>query len=111
LPREDWHRKGLGTTLDGGPPLKTAPEEVSMGVGTSIFLIAVGAILDFAVTVTTPGFNLHIIGQILMVVGILGLALSLMFWSTWGGFHRRTVYEGSDMAPARRRRVIEEEIN
>jgi len=83
-----------------------------MGLGTSIFLIAVGAILDFAVTVTTPGFNLHVIGQILMVVGILGLALSLVFWnSLGGGFHRRTVYEDSDMAPARRRRVIEEEIN
>ena len=82
-----------------------------MGLGTSIFLIAVGAILDFAVTVTTPGFNLHVIGQILMVVGILGLALSLVFWSSWGGFRRRTVYEGSVLAPSRRRRVFEEEID
>ena len=84
-----------------------------MGLGSSIFLIAVGAILDFAVTVSTPGFNLHVIGQILMVVGILGLALSLIFWGSWGGFHRRrTVYEGADVGvPARRRRVIEEEID
>ncbi len=57
-----------------------------MGLGTSIVLIAVGAILRFAVTVTTTGFNLHTIGVILMVVGAVGLVLSLVFWSTWGGF-------------------------
>jgi len=82
-----------------------------MGLGSSIFLIAIGAILDFAVTVSTPGFNLHVIGQILMVVGILGLALSLVFWGSWGGFHRRAVYQGSDFRPTRRRRVIEEDID
>jgi sulfite exporter TauE/SafE len=66
-----------------------------MGLGTSIFLIAVGAILDFAVDVQTQGFNLHTIGVILMVVGAIGAVLSLVFWSSWGGFHssRRTVVE------------------
>jgi hypothetical protein len=64
-----------------------------MGVGTSLFLIAVGAILDFAVSVTTTGFNINTIGVILMIVGAVGLVLSLFFWSSWGGggFHRRTV--------------------
>jgi hypothetical protein len=65
-----------------------------MGVGTSIVLIAAGAILRFAVSVTTTGFNLHSIGLILMIVGALSLVLSIMFWSSWGGFgggggHRR----------------------
>ena len=57
-----------------------------MGVGTSIVLIATGAILRFAVSVTTTGFNLHSIGRILIIVGALSLLLSIMFWSTWGGF-------------------------
>ena len=56
-----------------------------MGLGTSIVLIAVGAILRFAVTVTTTGFNLHTIGVILMIVGAVGLVLSMIFWSSWGG--------------------------
>jgi uncharacterized membrane protein YidH (DUF202 family) len=57
-----------------------------MGVGTSIVLIAAGAILRFAVSVTTTAFNLHSIGLILMIVGALSLVLSIMFWSSWGGF-------------------------
>jgi hypothetical protein len=57
-----------------------------MGIGTSIVLIAAGAILRFAVSVTTTGFNLHSIGLILMIVGALSLVLSIMFWSSWGGF-------------------------
>jgi hypothetical protein len=57
-----------------------------MGLGTSIVLIAVGAIMRFAVSVTTTGFNIHTIGVILMVVGVVGLLLSIMFWSAWGGF-------------------------
>ena len=51
-----------------------------MSIGTSIFLIAVGAILDFAVTVDNPkGFDLNTIGVILMVVGAIGLLLSLLW--------------------------------
>jgi hypothetical protein len=57
-----------------------------MGLGTSIVLIAIGAILDFAVNVTSSGFNIHTIGVILMIVGVLGLVTSLFFWSSWGGF-------------------------
>jgi hypothetical protein len=56
-----------------------------MGLGTSLILIAVGAILRFAVSVTTSGFNLHTIGIILMIIGAIGLVLSLIFWSSWGG--------------------------
>jgi Domain of unknown function (DUF6458) len=60
-----------------------------MGIGVSLFLLAIGAILDFAVDVQTSGFNLNTIGVILMVVGAIGLLFSLMFWSSWGGPHRR----------------------
>ena len=50
-----------------------------MGIGTSIFLIAFGAILKFAVTATVSGIDLATVGVILMIVGIVGLVLSLMF--------------------------------
>lgn len=59
-----------------------------MGVGTSLVLIAIGAILRFAVTVTTSGFNVHTIGIILLIIGAVGLIISLFFWSSWGGFGR-----------------------
>jgi len=52
-----------------------------MGIGTSIFLIAVGAILKFAVTTTVSGIELATVGVILMVVGIIGLVFSLMILS------------------------------
>ena len=55
-----------------------------MGLGVSIFLIAVGAILAFAVELTATGININMIGVILMVVGVIGLLLSLVFWSSWG---------------------------
>ena len=49
-----------------------------MGTGTALFLIAVGAILWFAVTATAiPGLNLHIVGIILLVIGVVGLLLPM----------------------------------
>ena len=56
-----------------------------MGLGVSLFLIAVGAILTWAVTATVTGIDVNAVGVILMVVGIVGLLLSLLFWSSWGG--------------------------
>ncbi|HEV2591228.1 MAG TPA: hypothetical protein VGU02_04980 [Gaiellaceae bacterium] len=56
-----------------------------MGIGVSLILIAAGAILTWAVNATVSGLSIHTIGVILMVVGIVGLLLSLMFWSSWGG--------------------------
>ena len=58
-----------------------------MGIGLSIFFIAVGAILRFAVSVTTEGFDLHMVGDILMIVGVIGALFSLIFWSSWGGWN------------------------
>ncbi len=68
-----------------------------MGVGVSILLIAAGAILTWAVNATVSGLEIQTIGVILLIVGIVGLVLSLIFWSSWGGFanggtRRRTTY-------------------
>jgi hypothetical protein len=66
-----------------------------MGVGVSILLIAAGAILTWAVTATVSGVSIQTVGVILLIVGIIGLVLSLVFWSSWGGFNggaRRRTY-------------------
>ncbi len=57
-----------------------------MGVGVSMFLIAVGLILWLAVTVDANGIDINMVGIILVLVGAVGLLLSLIFWSSWGGF-------------------------
>ena len=67
-----------------------------MGLGVGIFLTAIGAILAFAVNAEVSGVNIHTIGWILMIVGIAGVVLSMIFWSSWGGpggVRRRTVVD------------------
>jgi hypothetical protein len=64
-----------------------------MPLGTSIFLIAVGAILRYAVTATTSPINLHTVGLILIIVGILGVVLSLFWMVTWSPRRRDRVVE------------------
>lgn len=59
-----------------------------MGIGVSLFLIAVGAILTFAVSATAEGLDINTVGIILMIVGGLGLMLSLLFWSSFAPFNR-----------------------
>ena len=76
-----------------------------MGIGVSIILIAVGAVLAFAVHVSTSGFNVHTVGYILLVVGIVGALISMMFWSTWGGFGGRSA---AGPAGGRRTTVVED---
>ena len=66
-----------------------------MTIGAGIFLIAVGAILRFGIsTVSTHGFGVHTIGDILMVVGAIGVVLWLLVWAPWAprARSRRTVY-------------------
>jgi heme/copper-type cytochrome/quinol oxidase subunit 2 len=71
-----------------------------MGIGTSILLIAIGAILRFAVSAHASGFSIHTVGLILIVVGIVGLVISLFLSTLWaertrGGYvgrRRRDVY-------------------
>jgi hypothetical protein len=56
-----------------------------MGIGVSLILIAAGAILAFAVNATVSGLDINTVGYILIVVGAVGLVLSMVFWSSWGG--------------------------
>ena len=58
-------------------------------IGLSLFLIAVGAILAWAVDAKVSGLDIIVVGVILMVVGLLGLALSLLFWASFAPFARR----------------------
>ena len=64
-----------------------------MGIGVSIFLLALGAILAFAVDVQANGIDINTVGVILMVVGAIGLATSFLFWDRmgFGSSTRRTV--------------------
>ena len=68
-----------------------------MGLGVGIFLIAVGAVLAFAVHSTSGAVDVHTVGWILMLVGLLGVLLSVIFWQSWAGpgywtTRRRTTY-------------------
>jgi hypothetical protein len=79
-----------------------------MGIGVSLILIAVGAILTWAVETSVSGLDVNAVGVILMIVGLVGLVLSLVFWSTWWGpgYLRRTAVAGPDR---RRRHVVVED--
>ena len=66
-----------------------------MGIGVSIFLVALGAILAFAVNAEVSGLDVQTVGWILLAVGVIGLVLSMIFWSSWGGVpgdRRRATY-------------------
>jgi uncharacterized protein DUF6458 len=78
-----------------------------MGIGVSIFLIAVGAVLAFAVDAEVSGLDIQVVGWILLVVGAVGILLSLLFWGSWGGWGRREVVEER---PARRETVVREDV-
>lgn len=59
-----------------------------MSLGVSLFLIATGAILAFAVTATVQGLEIATVGWILMILGGVGLLLSLLFWSSFAPYGR-----------------------
>lgn len=62
-----------------------------MGIGVSVFLIAAGAIMAFAVEVdSSNGFNINNAGVILMIIGAIGLAMTALIW---GPRTRRTVVD------------------
>jgi hypothetical protein len=101
-------RSRVSAALKPGRPL---PEGINLGgftmtLGTSLFLIAVGAVLRFAVNVSTSGFNIHTVGVILMIVGAVGFIISLL-WMTTGADRRNrpvrehVVYDDRDYPPAR----------
>jgi Domain of unknown function (DUF6458) len=68
-----------------------------MGIGTSLFLIAVGAILYFAVNADISGLEISTVGIILMVVGVIGLLISLFFLSSARRGTTRTVVRDRDV--------------
>ncbi|MBW3620312.1 MAG: hypothetical protein KY461_08710 [Actinobacteria bacterium] len=68
-----------------------------MRIGVSIFLIALGAILRFALETSVDGIDLAMTGVILMVVGVLGLVLSLAFWSSLSPSRRRGTVAGTQV--------------
>jgi hypothetical protein len=73
-----------------------------MGIGFSLFLFVVGAILTFAVDVNSSGgFNIDTVGIILMVGGLLGLLVSALLWSSFSPWSRRRTVAARD-------RVVEE---
>lgn len=77
-----------------------------MGIGASLFLIAIGAIMAFAINVDSDAFDIDTIGVILMIVGIVGALLSMMFWSSWGGFGNRRETVVRDRDVVRDREVV-----
>jgi hypothetical protein len=80
-----------------------------LGIGTSIFLIAVGAILKFAVTADVSGVKLETVGLILMVVGGIGLLLSLFWLTVWADRRRGTVVP-PEGGVVRERDVVERDV-
>ena len=54
-----------------------------MYIGGSLFLIIVGAVLAWAVNITSSAFNIQLAGLIIFIVGIIGLLVSLFLWFTW----------------------------
>ena len=92
-----------------------------MGLPVSLILIAVGAVLAFAVHQSSDAqVNVHVVGWILMGVGLVGLLLALAWWERWGpgywGWHRSAYAGPPQGAPARyrrgyprRRTVVEED--
>jgi uncharacterized membrane protein len=68
-----------------------------MGIGFSIFLLALGAILVFAVNATVAGLDISIVGWILMAAGVIGLILTMVVRTPR---RRRTVTETTTSAPA-----------
>lgn len=77
-----------------------------MGIGVSVFLLAIGAILTFATDVSVSGLDLDVVGIVLMVVGLIGLLMTLLVW----GPRRRVERAGPAVVerPVAERRVVEQ---
>jgi Domain of unknown function (DUF6458) len=83
----------------------------SMGIAVSLIITAVGLVLALAVHPANPGsVDVNTVGWILFAIGLVGLVLDLMLWSSAGpGYlRRRTVYADDRPYAPRRRRVVDE---
>lgn len=75
-----------------------------MGIGASLFLLALGAICYWALEFDIAGLDIEAVGVILMIIGGLGLILSLLFWSSFSPYGRRdTVVRDRDVIRERDR--------
>ena len=79
-----------------------------MGIGVSIFFLAVGAILAFAVNVQAEGIELDTVGVILMVLGLVGLLASLVWWSDWMPRRRPAGYDDEVIVRRPRPRLVDD---
>lgn len=70
-----------------------------MGFGASLVLIAVGAILRWAVTASTTGVNIHTVGLILLIVGGIGFVISLLWMALYADRSNRTTYPDGPRGP------------
>ena len=80
-----------------------------MSIGVGIFLMVLGAILAFAVETDVPGINVNALGVILMLIGLVAVLYSLLFWSNltpWG--RRRLLARRRLMGGKRTVEVVEE---
>jgi hypothetical protein len=68
---------------------RSSGKGIVVGISLSILLIAVGAVLAWAVDAEVSGIDVQVAGIILVVVGAIGFVASLVFWSSWGGFGSR----------------------
>jgi hypothetical protein len=62
-----------------------------MSIGVGIFLMVLGAILAFAVQTDVPGINVNSLGIILLVIGLVAVLYSLVFWSNLTPWGRRRI--------------------
>jgi hypothetical protein len=77
-----------------------------MATGISLFFLAVGAILTFAVETNVSGVDLDTIGVILMVIGLLGMLFSLVLWDNW---NPRSYRSDDEVVVGRRDVVVEDD--
>jgi hypothetical protein len=92
-----------------------------MGVAVGLVLIAAGAILTWAVNASLSGLNIHAVGVILLILGIVLVVLDMLWWQSWsaGPWRRRAMYVDdvgapvtpvAPVAPTGRRVVVDEEV-
>jgi hypothetical protein len=76
-----------------------------MGIAVSLLLIALGAILAWGVTGHVHGLDVTAIGVIVLVIGLVGLILTMLFWHSWWGpgYARRSAYAAPGPGYGRRR--------
>jgi hypothetical protein len=79
-----------------------------LGIGTSILLIAAGAILRWGVTANVEGVDLDVVGLVLLIVGIIGLFISVLWMTIWADRHRGRV--ATDGAVVREREVVDRDV-